>query len=137
MVKINLLGEGPAGDTSYALPRHSKVRGKRTNGWANLLGGSDNFRERGGRRPAPQAELGVTAGLSRAAVQAQVAAALHVVVHLARDPDGRRRVTEVGVLSVDHDGRVRSEPALLLSRAGAVTPGPAAGVFDALLASAG
>ena len=56
--------------------------------------------------PARLEALGVTAGLSRDAVHAQVAAALHVVVHLQRDADGLRRVGEIGVLSVGRDGRV-------------------------------
>ena len=48
--------------------------------------------------PARLEALGVTAGLSRDAVHAQIAAALHVVVHLVRD-DERRRVSEIGLLS--------------------------------------
>ena len=58
----------------------------------------------------------MTAGLSRDAVHAQVAAALHVVVHLQRDADGLRRVGEIGVLSVGRDGRVASTAALLPDR---------------------
>ena len=85
--------------------------------------------------PARLEALGVTAGLSRDAVHAQIAAALHVVVHLVRD-DERRRVSEIGVLSAGRDGRVRSIPALLHGRGGATTAGPAAGVLDELLAGA-
>jgi pilus assembly protein CpaF len=47
--------------------------------------------------PARLEALGVAAGLDRAAVHSQTAAALAVVVHLRRTPDGRR-VDELGVL---------------------------------------
>ncbi len=87
--------------------------------------------------PARLEALGVTAGLSRDAVHAQVAAGLHVVVHLQRDPDGLRRVNEIGVLTAAADGRVTSAAALLIDRSGTTRPGPAAPVLDALLAGAG
>lgn len=77
--------------------------------------------------------LSVTAGLSRDAVHAQVAAGLHVIVHLVRDPDGRRRVAEVGILSAGRDGQVRSVPALRMGRDGAVVAGPAADALSDLL----
>ena len=83
--------------------------------------------------PARLEALGVTAGLSRDAVHAQIAAALHVVVHLVRDAECRR-VSEIGVLSAGRDGRVRSIPALLHGRGGSTTAGPAADVLDELLA---
>jgi pilus assembly protein CpaF len=47
--------------------------------------------------PARLEALGVAAGLDRAAVHSQAAAALAVVVHLRRTPHGRR-VTELGVV---------------------------------------
>jgi pilus assembly protein CpaF len=47
--------------------------------------------------PARLEALGVAAGLGRAAVHSQAAAALAVVVHLRRTPGGRR-VDELGVL---------------------------------------
>jgi len=47
--------------------------------------------------PARLEALGVAAGLDRAAVHSQAAAALTVVVHLRRTPSGRR-VDEIGVL---------------------------------------
>ncbi|RZU34279.1 TadA family conjugal transfer-associated ATPase [Blastococcus saxobsidens] len=47
--------------------------------------------------PARLEALGVAAGLGRAAVHSQTAAALDVVVHLRRGPAGRR-VEEIGVL---------------------------------------
>ena len=47
--------------------------------------------------PARLEALGVAAGLDRAAVHSQAAAALSLVVHLRRTPRGRR-VTEIGVV---------------------------------------
>jgi pilus assembly protein CpaF len=48
--------------------------------------------------PARLEALGVAAGLDRAAVHSQAAAALAVVVHLRRAPNGRR-VDELGMVS--------------------------------------
>ncbi|MGY1724569.1 TadA family conjugal transfer-associated ATPase [Blastococcus sp. SYSU DS0533] len=47
--------------------------------------------------PARLEALGVAAGLGRAAVHSQTAAALHVVLHLRRTPAGRQ-VAEIGLL---------------------------------------
>jgi pilus assembly protein CpaF len=66
-------------------------------------------------------------------VHSQVAAALHVVVHLVRGPGGVRRVGEVAVLSVGRDGRVSSMPALTHGPGGAATPGPGADRLAELL----
>jgi pilus assembly protein CpaF len=52
--------------------------------------------------PARLEALGVAAGLGRAAVHSQAAAALAVVVHLRRTPTGRR-VEELGVLRREGD----------------------------------
>ncbi|MEW2299170.1 TadA family conjugal transfer-associated ATPase [Streptomyces sp. NPDC006655] len=62
--------------------------------------------------PARLEALGTAAGLDRAALHSQVAAALAVVLHLARDRAGRRRITEVHVLERDPSGLVRTVPAL-------------------------
>ncbi|MEU0670581.1 TadA family conjugal transfer-associated ATPase [Streptomyces lavendulocolor] len=62
--------------------------------------------------PARLEALGTAAGLDRAALHSQVAAGLSVVVHLARDRAGRRRVTEVHVLDRDERGLVVTVPAL-------------------------
>ncbi len=83
--------------------------------------------------PARLEALGVTAGMSRDAVHSQVAAGLHVAVHLRRDVDGVRRVAEIGVLDPGADHRVRSTPALFFDRAGRTSTGPAATALDALL----
>ena len=81
--------------------------------------------------PARLEALGVTAGLSREAVHAQVAAALHVVVHLVRAAEGPAGGRDRG--AGGRPGRcVRSTPALLPDwwRDPA---GPAADVLDELL----
>ncbi|MFE4855748.1 TadA family conjugal transfer-associated ATPase [Streptomyces sp. NPDC056670] len=62
--------------------------------------------------PARLEALGTAAGLDRAALHSQLAAALSVVVHLVRDRDGQRRIAEVRVLERDEAGLVRTVPAL-------------------------
>lgn len=62
--------------------------------------------------PARLEALGTAAGLDRLALHSQVAAALSVVLHLARDRSGRRRIAEVHVLERDASGLVRTVPAL-------------------------
>ncbi|MFY9915721.1 MAG: TadA family conjugal transfer-associated ATPase, partial [Nocardioidaceae bacterium] len=61
--------------------------------------------------PARFEALGVTAGLTRDAVSAQLAAAVDVVLHLRRDGAGQRRLTEVGVVHQPGSGPVRVVPA--------------------------
>ncbi|KNB49019.1 TadA family conjugal transfer-associated ATPase [Streptomyces caatingaensis] len=61
--------------------------------------------------PARLEALGSTAGLDRAALHSQLAAALAVVIHLVRDRGGRRRVAEVHVLDRDRAGFVTTVPA--------------------------
>lgn len=55
--------------------------------------------------------LGALADLSPAAVHAQLASAVHVVLHVDRTEDGRR-LREVAVLRRGEDGRVRCQTAL-------------------------
>lgn len=62
--------------------------------------------------PARLEALGTAAGLDRAALHSQLAAALSVVLHLARDRAGRRRIAEVHVLERDPAGLVVTVPAL-------------------------
>ncbi|MFG3284200.1 TadA family conjugal transfer-associated ATPase [Streptomyces sp. NPDC048111] len=70
--------------------------------------------------PARLEALGSAAGLDRAALHSQVAAALSVVVHLVRDREGRRRISEVCVLQRDAVGLVRTVPALRWGAKGCV-----------------
>ncbi|MFE7570333.1 TadA family conjugal transfer-associated ATPase [Streptomyces sp. NPDC057539] len=62
--------------------------------------------------PARLEALGTAAGLDRAALHSQLAAALSVVIHLVRDRDGRRKIAEVHVLERDSAGLVVPVPAL-------------------------
>ena len=56
--------------------------------------------------PARLEALAGLGGLDRAALHSQLAAAVQVVLHVGRDPVGRRRLTEIAVLSRAHDGWV-------------------------------
>jgi pilus assembly protein CpaF len=76
--------------------------------------------------PARVEALALAAGMPRAAAHSQLAAALDVVLHLGRDPDGRRRLREVAVLQRDHDGLVRTVPAVTFDGAGSAHEGPGA-----------
>ncbi|MGW1866658.1 TadA family conjugal transfer-associated ATPase [Streptomyces mauvecolor] len=70
--------------------------------------------------PARLEALGTAAGLDRAALHSQLAAALSVVVHLVRDRAGQRRIAEVRVLERDAAGLVVTVPALRWGAAGFV-----------------
>ncbi|MYS20874.1 pilus assembly protein CpaF [Streptomyces sp. DvalAA-14] len=74
--------------------------------------------------PARLEALGATAGLDRAALHSQLAAALSVVVHLVREGSGRRRLAEIHVLRRDSDGLVATVPALVRDRSGRIDRGP-------------
>ena len=63
--------------------------------------------------PARLEALGSTAGLERAALHSQLAAALSVVLHLARDRSGRRQLAEIHVLERGPDGLVGTVAALV------------------------
>lgn len=64
--------------------------------------------------PARLEALAALGGLGRAALHAQLAAALQVLVHVRRLPDGRRWVDELRVVRPDPDGgRCRTVPAIL------------------------
>lgn len=60
--------------------------------------------------------LAALGGMTREACHAQVASALRVVIHVARDPDGRRRVARIGLLERAADGQVRVVPAAAMSQ---------------------
>jgi pilus assembly protein CpaF len=82
--------------------------------------------------PARFEALAVAAGLPRAAVHSQLAAGLEVVVHLARDRGGRRRLQQIGVLRAGPDGLVRTVAAVTFTPGGA-EPGPGHDRLVALL----
>jgi pilus assembly protein CpaF len=75
--------------------------------------------------PARLEALGLAGGLTRDAVHSQVAAGLHVVVHLDR-AGGRRRLSEVSVVARE-GASVAVVPALVVAPDGQVSDGPAAG----------
>jgi pilus assembly protein CpaF len=83
--------------------------------------------------PARLEALGVAAGLGRDAVHTQAAAALDVVLHLARDGSGRRRVAELDLLSCTPTGRLVTVPALHTEADGELRRGAGAAGLDALL----
>ena len=70
--------------------------------------------------PARVEALAALAGMRRAAVHAQLRQALRVVVHVARDADGHRRLRSLGVLVDDPDatGAVRVDVAARCGPAG-------------------
>lgn len=77
--------------------------------------------------------LGALAGMSPAAVHAQLASAIQVVLHMVRRPDGTRTLVEVAVLDSGPDG-LRTVAALT-GGAGAWVEGPGRGRLAALLES--
>ncbi|WP_240641479.1 TadA family conjugal transfer-associated ATPase [Nocardioides ferulae] len=83
--------------------------------------------------PARVEALALAAGLGRAAAHSQLAAAVDVVVHLARGRDGRRRLAQVGVPVREPDGLVRIDPAATFGADGRVHPGPGLDRLDRLL----
>lgn len=68
--------------------------------------------------PARLEALGTTAGLDRAALHSQLAAALDVLVHLVRDAHGKRRIAEIHVLERDREGLVTTVPAVVWGERG-------------------
>ena len=79
--------------------------------------------------------LALAAGLPQEAVHAQLASALHVLVHCARDRRGVRRVSEVAVLTRGADGRAIAVPALTVDEAGRTTEHEGASVLALRLGS--
>ncbi|KQV74395.1 pilus assembly protein CpaF [Aeromicrobium sp. Root344] len=82
--------------------------------------------------PARFEALGVAAGLPREAVHSQLAASLDLVIHLARGPDGIRRVQQIAVLERHDDGLVRCVPAVSVAPDG-VEEGPGAARLEQVL----
>lgn len=70
--------------------------------------------------PARFEALGVAAGMPREAVHSQLAASMHLVVHLARRDDGRRVVEQIGVFERSPIGTVVCVPAITWTEDGAV-----------------
>ncbi len=61
--------------------------------------------------PARLEALAALGGLDRAALHSQLVAAVQVVLHVHRTPDGTRRLTEIGVVQRDEVSGVVVAPA--------------------------
>ncbi|MDX6202373.1 MAG: pilus assembly protein CpaF, partial [Frankiales bacterium] len=83
--------------------------------------------------PARIEALATAAGLGRAAAHSQLAAAVDVVVHLDRDPAGRRRVACLGVLRQGPDGLASVVDAVAVTGDGSYQPGAGWDRLSALL----
>jgi pilus assembly protein CpaF len=86
--------------------------------------------------PARLEALAAPAGLSRAALHSQLAVAVHAVLHLRRDVDGTRRLTEIAITVRSDDGWVSVVPAARVV-AGALQPGVGLAGLRAMLAERG
>jgi len=60
--------------------------------------------------PARLEALAALGGLDRAGLHSQLAAAVQVLLHVARDRGGRRRLTEISLLRRTADGQVQAAP---------------------------
>ena len=81
--------------------------------------------------PARLEALAALGGLGRAALHAQLASALHAVVHVRRDDRGRRRVGEIAVFVRDRaSGLVRTERAVQFTADGRTVLGPGSGRLE-------
>lgn len=74
--------------------------------------------------PARLEALAMAAGLGQAAAHSQLASAVDLVLHLVRDR-GRRRLRDIGMLTVGPNGLVVTVPALTFDADASVTEGPA------------
>jgi pilus assembly protein CpaF len=83
--------------------------------------------------PARVEALAMAAGLPQAAAHSQLASAVDVVIHLARDRGGRRRLGEVAVLDRAGDGAVHAVAAASVGSDGATHEGPGAELLGGLL----
>ena len=85
--------------------------------------------------PARIEALALAAGLGRAAAHSQLAAAVDVVLHVARAPDGRRRLAQVAVPRVRDDGLVTMVAVVDFPAAGAPRWGDGADLLADRLAA--
>jgi pilus assembly protein CpaF len=83
--------------------------------------------------PARVEALALAAGLDRAAVHSQLASAVDVVLHVARDRHGTRRLAQVGLPERDTSGLVTITPAVEFGADGRSRSGPAADRLAALV----
>lgn len=98
-----VLGECRGGEVREVL---SALNTGHDGGWATVHANSaDDV-------PARLVALGALAGLAPSAICLQARAALDAVLHLRRDAEGRRVLSQVGVLVPDGEEGMRCEPAL-------------------------
>jgi len=83
--------------------------------------------------PARVEALALAAGLDRAAAHSQLASAVHVVLHLVRGNDGRRRLAQLAVPERRASGLVEMVCAVAVDAAGDVRPGRAAPALARML----
>ncbi len=84
--------------------------------------------------PARLEALASIGGMGREALHAQLRSALDVVVHVARDQAGHRRLAEIGVIVRDESsGLVVCQPAVTFAADGATTVGPGGARLNRLL----
>jgi pilus assembly protein CpaF len=84
--------------------------------------------------PARLEALGALGGLTRDALHAQLAAAVRVLVHVRRLPDGRRWLDELALVVADPEtGRCRTVPALRFVPGAVPEPGPGLGELERLV----
>jgi pilus assembly protein CpaF len=83
--------------------------------------------------PARVEALALAAGLGRDAAHSQLASAVDVVLHLARGPDGVRRLHQVAVPRRGPDGLVEMVTAVDTDAAGTAVAGPGADALAARL----
>ncbi len=79
--------------------------------------------------------LALAAGLTREAAHSQLASAVDVVLHLGRDPDRRRRLREIGVVTPTPEGPVEVVTAVTFGPDGSPREGPALAQLSSLLES--
>ena len=85
--------------------------------------------------PARLEALAAMAGTDRVALHSQLAAALDVVVHIARRTPGSRQVVSVGVVQRDRDGVVTLLPAIVVDGEGTTHRGSGAHMLASRLES--
>jgi pilus assembly protein CpaF len=85
--------------------------------------------------PARVEALALAAGWTREATHSQLAAALHLVVHLSRRQDGTRVLREVAVPQRGGDGLVGMHSAVVFDDDGSTRLGPAAECLERRLAA--
>lgn len=71
--------------------------------------------------PARIEALALAAGLDRPAVHSQLAAGLEAVLHVERDPQGRRRIAQLGCPTLTRNGMVVVEPLVTFAASASAT----------------